>query len=167
MWEGEKQWGIGLEHRIDNKCSISGFFAAIEALSLHTTNTNVFHHLLNEVCACCLQVLWLCLVYACISRKLSKFLGLLFLSSACDVFLCCGCVFLFPAVVVIKLLSRWLFTFLFEAQRHGEHRGAPAMQKLEPASRGCRRWHQLLSGTSLRVVATPVSAASLELPARI
>lgn len=65
----------------------------MEALYLRTNNINVFHHLLNEVCACCLQVLWLFLVYACISRKLWKFLGLLFLSSACDVVFLCFLVF--------------------------------------------------------------------------
>lgn len=84
----EKSSEAGLEHWIDNKCSISGFFAAMEALYLHRNNISVFHHLLSEVCACCLKVLWL--VYAYISRKLWTFLGLLFLSSACDVvFLCC------------------------------------------------------------------------------
>lgn len=56
------------------------------ALYLHINNINVFHHLLNEVSACCLQVLWLFLVYACISTELWKFLGLLFLSSVCDAF---------------------------------------------------------------------------------
>lgn len=75
--------------------------------------------------------------------------------------------FYFQPWVVIKLFSRWLFTLLSKAQRHREQREAPAMQKLEPASQGCGRSHQLLSGTSLRVVTTPVSAASLELPARI
>lgn len=120
IYEGEKQWSISLEHRIDNKCCVSGFSAAAEALCLRTNNTKSFHHLLNEACLLLAGALiaFSSCMYQQKALKILAFLSVCF-PLACDVVFLLLLLVCFPDVILIMLFFRWLL--FSKEQWHSEH----------------------------------------------